>query len=73
MHVELAERDGTGVHYLAHDMRVLGGHASFQDRRGALRRDAGSVEVVLEGDGHAVQRPPQLAAREGRIGLGGAL
>ncbi len=64
VHVELAEEHGARVAQLGHHGRVLGRHAIRVHGARGRREDPGGVDVVLETDRNAVQRPAVAAVRK---------
>jgi hypothetical protein len=62
VHVCFAQQDGAGVKQLLQHGRVALGAVSRQAGRAAGGGRIGAVEVVLDGERHAVQRPEPLTA-----------
>ena len=67
-HVRLAEQDRSrGAQAADHD-RVGVGDARLDEQRAVARRHPRDRHDLLHGEGHAVQRPGVLAARQRRVG-----
>ena len=64
VHVELAEEHRARVAQLAHALGVLARDAVRVHRARRRRQNPGRVDVVLQRERNAVQRPAPLAARE---------
>jgi len=70
MHVGLADDDGAGIAQALHDGRVRGRAEVAQGRGAGGIGQAGDVNVVLDGQGHAFQGAG--GAARGACGVGGA-
>ena len=68
-HVELAEQDCAGVFEVGDYGSVVVGNVGREDLGAAGGKDAGGVELVLDGHGHAVKGATMLACGDFRLGL----
>ena len=71
MQVELAEDDGSVALEARDDVGVFSGDAVFEHGAGRSGAGAGGVDVVLEGDGDAVERAAELSGFCFRVQHGG--
>ena len=70
--VGFADEDRAGLTQMGDGRRIALGDVAVAHPRGSGRRHPADVEQILDGDGHAVQRPAidsggQLAVRCGRL------
>ena len=62
MEIQLAEDNRAGSFQTHDNFCIFGRNAVFEDAARGGRPDAGRIDVVLQRDGNAVQRPAPLAA-----------
>ena len=62
MEIQFAEKNRAGFFQTDDNFRIFGRNPVFEDAARCGRPDAGRIDVVLQGDGNAVERPAPLAA-----------